>query len=144
MAPGTIYNKLIRLWRMLHPEDKGLKADTQIKTLYYNDYKAGKLDINIVVADLESQVAAKKLKDDQRKLKFCGFFAEPASGTSTSSSSVAPHSPSTSTCSTSQVTSAQSHSDSIPVAPLVHPVLVNQMRPAAQWIAQFLKASMHP
>ena len=58
----NVYNKLCDLWRALHPEDTGNKTDAKVKELYYDPYKQGRIDINSVILELETQLEQKKRK----------------------------------------------------------------------------------
>ena len=55
------YNKLVSLFRDLHPEYKGNAADKKVKELYYDKYKAGELNIDPVIADFQGRLSRRKL-----------------------------------------------------------------------------------
>ena len=57
----NVYNRLCQLWRELHPESSGNKADATVKQLYYDPYKQGKIeDIDIIIGELENKLKEKK------------------------------------------------------------------------------------
>ena len=86
----NLYNRLCQLWRELHPECNGNKADAAVKQLYYDPYKQGQIqDLDSIIGELENKLKEKKLKNERNKLAFFGFKKSANTGSNTSSASSA-------------------------------------------------------